>query len=502
MLVSRHGGAPAWSPDGKRLAIANLPPPDPTYNGNPERNTDEPPPLFAGRRCLSPVARRRSTARRLRRARDRDGGAQRQPACSSPSIASGKRCGASTIRPGRRRPGGRSSRPEYRPQAQARAGRSRARVHDRCDGRRAAAHQAARRLGSRRRRLRHIRSPRAPARSRSRKAATSSTPQSPCRSRSACVEPDASGIGGDGMALFYLKGMTEPVAIDYKDQVPIRATRDNPLLTVEHRRRRVRGEHPGRRRRPRPALSELREQADPVERSRRAGHRLRRERLRARRGAADHDRRGPQVLREVPLVRAHLPARRQGAEGRRSLRQQGLRRHAQDDCERRRRRLLSRIDRPAHRRRHGEERRPHHASTTSRSTARSSAVRSPAAIAITRSTRRRRRSRPAPRSSRRCRSSRTTSRGPARRTRRDADYLHYAIESWRVRDQGPRIADPALWDVSLGPHLDPAHAATLFKRIDPKKASRDRSAPASRRRRPNGSAAGRRRLPWWMRRAT
>ncbi len=48
MLVSRHGGAPAWSPDGRRLAIANLPPPDPTYNGNPERNTDEPPPLFAG----------------------------------------------------------------------------------------------------------------------------------------------------------------------------------------------------------------------------------------------------------------------------------------------------------------------------------------------------------------------------------------------------------------------------------------------------------------------
>ena len=61
----------------------------------------------------------------------------------------------------------------------------------------------------------------------------------------------------------------------------------------------------------------------------------------------------------------------------------------------------------------------------------------------------------------------------------DADYLHYAIESWRVRDQGPRIADPALWDVSLGPHLDPSHAATLFKRIDPKKVFRDRSSPAA-----------------------
>ena len=59
----------------------------------------------------------------------------------------------------------------------------------------------------------------------------------------------------------------------------------------------------------------------------------------------------------------------------------------------------------------------------------------------------------------------------------DADYLHYAIEAWRVRDQGPRIADPALWDVTLGPHLEPGHAANLFKRIDPAKAYRDRPAP-------------------------
>jgi gamma-glutamyltranspeptidase/glutathione hydrolase len=48
-----------------------------------------------------------------------------------------------------------------------------------------------------------------------------------------------------------------------------------------------------------------------------------------------------------------------------------------------------------------------------------------------------------------------------------------------VRDQGPRIADPALWDVSLGPHLEPAHAATLFKRIDPTRTYRDRQAPAA-----------------------
>jgi gamma-glutamyltranspeptidase/glutathione hydrolase len=59
----------------------------------------------------------------------------------------------------------------------------------------------------------------------------------------------------------------------------------------------------------------------------------------------------------------------------------------------------------------------------------------------------------------------------------DADYFHYAIEAWKVRDPPGRIADPALWNVDLGQHLDPGHAASLFKRIDPAKASRYGSAP-------------------------
>lgn len=44
------------------------------------------------------------------------------------------------------------------------------------------------------------------------------------------VEPDASGIGGDGTALIYLSHMSEPVVIDYKDQAPLRATLDNPRV--------------------------------------------------------------------------------------------------------------------------------------------------------------------------------------------------------------------------------------------------------------------------------
>ena len=51
----------------------------------------------------------------------------------------------------------------------------------------------------------------------------------------------------------------------------------------------------------------------------------------------------------------------------------------------------------------------------------------------------------------------------------DADYLHYAIEAWRVRDGGARIADPERWPVDLGNHLEAPHALDRFKLIDPKK---------------------------------
>ncbi len=51
----------------------------------------------------------------------------------------------------------------------------------------------------------------------------------------------------------------------------------------------------------------------------------------------------------------------------------------------------------------------------------------------------------------------------------DADYFHQAIEAWRVRDGGARIADPERWEVDLGNHLDPGHALERFTLIDPRK---------------------------------
>src|SRR5690606_6748009 len=44
------------------------------------------------------------------------------------------------------------------------------------------------------------------------------------------AEPDASGIGGDGMALLLLEGMDAPVIVDFKDQSPIHATLNNPAI--------------------------------------------------------------------------------------------------------------------------------------------------------------------------------------------------------------------------------------------------------------------------------
>lgn len=45
----------------------------------------------------------------------------------------------------------------------------------------------------------------------------------------------------------------------------------------------------------------------------------------------------------------------------------------------------------------------------------------------------------------------------------DADFLHYLIEAWKIRDGGVQIADPDRWPVELGNHLTRDHAAERFK---------------------------------------
>jgi len=66
---------------------------------------------------------------------------------------------------------------------------------------------------------------------------------------------------------------------------------------------------------------------------------------------------------------------------------------------------------------------------------------------------------------------------PGARLVTDADYLHYLIEAWKVRDPLRRVADPERWPVDFADHLTVAHARELFGKIDPAKASRYERPP-------------------------
>ncbi len=149
------------------------------------------------------------------------------------------------------------------------------------------------------------------------------------------VEPDASGIGGDGQAVLFLQG--DGRADGHRIQGPDAARRD--AREPAHlrggpagRRRPGGGEHPRRRRRSRLPVHAIRQRPRELGRADRPGDRLRRRAAsssirRCRRRIAE----GRQLLREVPGVGTHLPAGAAAAEGGGAVRQQRLRGDAADD---------------------------------------------------------------------------------------------------------------------------------------------------------------------------
>jgi gamma-glutamyltranspeptidase/glutathione hydrolase len=471
-LVSRRGGMPAWSPDGRRIAIAEMPQAEPTYNGNPLRDEDDGPPAFAtggfalwtveaplpidaGARQIAVPA---PAPQQLTGLFDRTWESLRRLYYSSgPSAAQWT-----------------SLRDKYRPRAAA--ARDEAAVEAVIDA--LVAEQPAIK----------------PPVSSKRAVVVSGHPLASQAGLLALekggnvvdaaiavsfalgvVEPDASGIGGDGMALVFLTGMKEPVAIDYKDQVPIHATSTNPIL------RNGTGDGPSAANIPgvvagldhlyRTYGSKTVSWADLIA------------------PAIEHAEQGYILDEALPTSiaegrryfekypeskRIFLPEGRVPKPGDRFVnRDYGstLRAIAKDPQTFYRGEIARRI--AADMARHGGlitlddlaqyraiERRPL-AGQFRGHTVFSSPPPVSTGLQLIETLQILDNYRPTP--------------GATYAT--DADYFHHAIESWKVRDQSGRIADPALWNVDLGPHLDRAHAAALFKRIDPRKASRMGGAP-------------------------
>lgn len=232
-LVSRRAGAPAWSPDGRSLLVAGLPEPEPVYNGNPERDDRPAPPLFdtaSGFRLWrvaapAPVDERGpevtaaipntgiwlamfdrvwDTLRRLYYVQGPSAAAwvqrrdaARPQAARATSAAELERVLDTLV----------ADQPLIKPVVTSR-GAVVVSGHPLASeaGRRAleaggnvvdAAIAVAFALG--------------------------------------VVEPEASGLGGDGTAVVFLKGMPAPAVVDYKDETPIHATMDNAAIVRDGR---------------------------------------------------------------------------------------------------------------------------------------------------------------------------------------------------------------------------------------------------------------------------
>ena len=470
VLASRHGGAPAWSPDGRRLAIADFPPAEPAYNGNPLRSGDDPPPLFAtdafrlwlvdapipvdsgaGEVAIHDSAYRRRT---LVGAFDRVWETlQRLYYSSGPSADAW-----------------RGLREKYRKEAES--AQDEASLETVIDT--LVAEQPLIK----------------PAVTSSRAVVVSGHPLASEAGRLALerggnivdaavavsfalgvLEPEASGIGGDGMAVLYLKGMKEPIVVDYKDQAPIRATSDNQTLRQNSGDGPAAANIPG-------VVAGL----DYLYRTY-GSKKVSWEDLIA--PAIEHADKGfvldealPTSINEgrrffekypesktiyLPGGKVPRPGERfvnkDYANTLRAIAKGGAQSFYRGDIARRiaadmaKNGGLITIDDLAQYR--AIERRPL-AGQYRDHVVFSAPPPVSTGLSLLETLQILQNYQPKP--------------GASITT--DADYLHYAIEAWKVRDQGARIADPGLFEVNLGQHLDPAHAATLFKRIDPKKASR------------------------------
>ena len=229
VLASRHGGVPAWSPDGQTLLIATFLTTDAGYNGDPNRSQDDPPAAFSA--SASDYALWRVAAPRpvddnaTALALATSDSARWVPAfdqvwqtLKSMYYSSGESSAAWD-----------ALREKYRPEiARATDAASVEAVIDRMIAEQPLIKPA-------------VESPRAVVASGHPLASAAGAlvlerggnvvdAGIAVSFALGVVEPDASSIGGDGQAILFLKGMSEPIVIEYKDMSPSHATPDNTKI--------------------------------------------------------------------------------------------------------------------------------------------------------------------------------------------------------------------------------------------------------------------------------
>jgi gamma-glutamyltranspeptidase/glutathione hydrolase len=471
-LVSRLGGAPAWSPDGRTLLVAGLPDPQPVYNGNPLRHDSEPVPLFATTRAFQ---------------------LWRVPAPLPVHESGGELMTELTPQPAQYtaafRRAWQTLRELYYSGGEAAA--TWQRLFDEYSSRAAAAKDAAEfeavvdAMVSQQPLIK-------PVVTSSGAVVVSGHPLASEAGRLAfekggnvvdaviavsfalgVVEPEASGIGGDGSAVLFLTGMARPTVIEYKDQTPIRATLDNPAIMQDGR---LVADGPAAANIPGVVAG-----LDYLYRRYGSGKVKWTELIEPAIKLADEGfildaalptsiAVGRQYLEKYPeAARIYLPGGKVPRPGERFINKDyasTLRAIAKDaesfyrgdiareiaaDMEANGG-IITYADMAQYR---AVEREPvvgqyRGHSLYSAGPPISTGIQLFESLQVLEQFQPR----------------------PGARVTEDADYFHHVLESWKVRDPLRRVADPDRWPVDFAEHLTLAHARSLFKKIDPRRASR------------------------------